>query len=352
MSSSVIEYISYASTTHIIVRVLGIISFLYVFFAKPIKKNNSSTILITLLLGLILLIRLSGQPIGWGTACDRENYANRVMSSDNILEHADPVFSMFSQFIYQYTDIEIYFAVIAFIYLTLYIITAGRLVGNRQVWMFIVIMLSFGFLSYGYNTIRSGLAYSLLLFAISLKDKKIPMAVFLVLAACMHKSMLIPISMFLCAMFYPKTKTFFILWLLSIPLSFFGGSFFNNLFSTFSSDSRTEYLTSANDDYNIGFRIDFILYSLIPILVGYYYIFKRGFRSSIYTCIYNTYLLTNIFWILVIRSNFSDRFAYLSWFLIPILLAYPLLKQPVVVRNPNNWLAAIIAGETLFSFLF
>jgi hypothetical protein len=37
-------------------------------------------------------------------------------------------------------------------------------------------------------------------------------------------------------------------------------------------------------------------------------------------------MIANTFWILVIRANFSNRFAYLSWFLMAIVIAYPLLK--------------------------
>lgn len=85
-------------------------------------------------------------------------------------------------------------------------------------------------------------------------------------------------------------------------------------------------------------------------LVGWYYIYRKKFNDRFYTLIYNSYLLTNIFWILVIRANFSDRFAYLSWFLIPFLLVYPLLKQKLDLKE-GIWLGTILLAENIFRLL-
>lgn len=43
--------------------------------------------------------------------------------------------------------------------------------------------------------------------------------------------------------------------------------------------------------------------------------------------IYNTFLITNAFWVLVIRAAYSNRFAQISWFIMPIILIYPFMKQ-------------------------
>jgi len=87
-----------------------------------------------------------------------------------------------------------------------------------------------------------------------------------------------------------------------------------------------------NDEYadqfsSTGFRWDFLLYSAIPVYLGYHYIVKRGYKNKMYIQLFNTYLVANAFWILVIRASFSNRFAYLSWFLLPIVLIYPLLLK-------------------------
>ena len=60
------------------------------------------------------------------------------------------------------------------------------------------------------------------------------------------------------------------------------------------------------------------------------------------------YILANTFWILVIRANFSDRFAYLSWFIYSAVLIYPLVTNPKIVQNSSKWVSLIILGLTLF----
>lgn len=354
MNSSLAEFMSFASDTHLIVSVIAVLAVLCIIAFKPLNVKDSNTFWWSLILCIIILCRIALQPIGWGTGGDRENYAYRlILSSDNILEamseQPDPLFTLLSQMIYSFTDLDGYFWAIAFIYISLYWWASKRLSKGRIFWMLLAVTMSFGFIAYGTNTLRAGLAIALLLLGITYYDKKVPLAVCLALSLSLHMSMIIPISMFLVSKFFPKTRLFFILWIISIPVSFLAGDFFNTLFASFSDDSRTHYLMDDSETYKVGFRIDFILYSLLPLAIGYYYIFKRGFRSALYRNIYNTYVLTNIFWILVIRANFSDRFAYLSWFLIPVILAYPILRRPDVVRAPNAWLASIIAGETLFA---
>ena len=67
----------------------------------------------------------------------------------------------------------------------------------------------------------------------------------------------------------------------------------------------------------------------MPIVLGYYVVIKRGIQDRTYTILLNTYTLANAFWVMVIRANYSNRFAYLSWFMYPIVLAYPLLRLDV-----------------------
>jgi hypothetical protein len=78
---------------------------------------------------------------------------------------------------------------------------------------------------------------------------------------------------------------------------------------------------------SMRFRWDFILYSALGVGVGYFFIFKRSFQDEYYHWVYNTYLTTNAFWILVIRAAYSNRFAQISWFILPVVLIYPFMKE-------------------------
>ena len=76
-----------------------------------------------------------------------------------------------------------------------------------------------------------------------------------------------------------------------------------------------------------GFRWDFLFYSIWPIVMTWYLTMYRKFKDKTFNVIANTYILCNAFWIMVIRATFSNRFAYLSWFLYPLVIAYPLFRM-------------------------
>lgn len=48
----------------------------------------------------------------------------------------------------------------------------------------------------------------------------------------------------------------------------------------------------------------FLLYSCVPILLGYYVLQKRKVQDRIYLLLMNTYVLANAFWIIVINASF------------------------------------------------
>ena len=82
------------------------------------------------------------------------------------------------------------------------------------------------------------------------------------------------------------------------------------------------------DQFNkTGFRWDFLLYSAFPVAMIWYVTRFRRFTDKAYTLFANVYLFCNAFWIMVIRSSFSNRFAYLSWFIYPVVMAMPLLRM-------------------------
>jgi hypothetical protein len=60
--------------------------------------------------------------------------------------------------------------------------------------------------------------------------------------------------------------------------------------------------------------------------------------------------MANAFWILVIRANFSNRFAYLSWFLMAVIVFYPFFKMKFF-KKQNKVLAYTILGYFGFTYL-
>lgn len=221
--------------------------------------------------------------------------------------------------------------------------------------MFLVMLLNFQFVAYGINTMRAGLAGSALLVAMANRDRRTLEWVFLVCAVLIHKSFALPALCYVIAKRFDRTDIFFCIWLIAIPVSAFAGTFFQDLLGSFLGfDERMSYLTTdaAHTHYKVGFRVDFILFSSFPILVCGYMIYRLKFEDYFYKVLFNTYLLANTFWILVIRANFSDRFAYLSWFIYCPLLIYPVVKQPDLLARPHKWIAYMILWLVVFKTVF
>tara|TARA_R110001583_G_C5589679_1_gene403629 strand:+ start:371 stop:1045 length:675 start_codon:yes stop_codon:yes gene_type:complete len=215
--------------------------------------------------------------------------------------------------------------------------------------MFIV---SFSFWAYGVNGIRNGIATSLFLMAFAYSDKKVLMIFFMISASLFHKTLLLPIVAYIATLFHNNPKTYLKVWFIAIPLSLLLGSVWTSLFSNLGfADDRLGYLTGEVDAKieNLGFRWDFLLYSASAVFAGWYFIFKKGFVDVYYNRLFSIYLIANSFWILVIKANFSNRFAYISWFMMAIIIIYPLLRQRFF-KNQN-----LVIGKILliyFSFTY
>ena len=153
-----------------------------------------------------------------------------------------------------------------------------------------------------------------------------------------------------------KFKTAYTFWIVSIFLSLILGNTVANLFASLGFDDRMSgYLNNtealSSEFSSSGFRWDFLIYSSMPIVLGYYVIVKKGIRNLTYEFLLNTYILSNAFWVIVIRAAFSNRFAYLSWFLYPIVVAYPLLKLPIWENNQGSYLKKIMLANFGFTYI-
>ncbi len=147
-------------------------------------------------------------------------------------------------------------------------------------------------------------------------------------------------------------------WLLAIPVAFFFGNGLETAISSFFdiiglSDKRTENLFVEELDgqaVSRSFRLDFIIYSGVAVFLGYYYTVKKKFSDIFYARLLNTYLIANTVWILMIYAAYTNRTAYLSWFIMPLVLIYPLLKAQFV-RKQSHWVFWIVIGSLVFTLL-
>lgn len=190
------------------------------------------------------------------------------------------------------------------------------------------------FFNYGTNTIRNGLACHLCLLGIAslFLNKNKEAIIIMILAFGIHRSVILPILAIICGKYIIKNFNIGIsIWCISIAVSLLTGNYFSDLIKNFGFDDRISTYLITRDQKNINeyFRWDFLLYSLPPIFLSWYTICKKNIKDEWYKTLSIAYCLCNSVWILLIRASFSDRFAYLSWFMYPVLIAYPLINLPL-----------------------
>lgn len=263
----------------------------------------------------------------------------------------DWVFGAFLRFSASNLTMEQFFLIIDIIYVIPCFWFSRKYFKDYWFYAFFVFIGSFSFFSYGTNGLRNGMATSIFILALCFYERKIIMYVIMYLALGIHSSIMIPMVGFIVSTFYKNTRSILIAWLCFIPLSLVSGGVWESLFSGLVTDSRSAYLGQQNIDAQTvrGFRWDFILYSAMGIFAGYYFIIKEKFTEKFYVHLYNTFVIANGFWILVIRANYSNRIAYLSWFLMAPVIIYPMVKMKFW-KNQNIVLASVISIYYLFTY--
>lgn len=258
------------------------------------------------------------------------------------------------------------FFTITLLYVLIFFLAICRLFRYRRDVVLLFLFGFFSFFSYATNTIRAGLAMAIVLlaftFLINLNKKKLkallPGIILCCIAFGIHRSSLLPIVSFLLAMsVLRKFRINVVLWVLCILFNLAIGSglqesVMNLLMESDFKDPRIlQYLSqeAGNVFLRTGFRWDFIIFSSLPILVGIYVISKVKPIDKTYQLLLNTYIIANMFWVLVNRAPFSDRFAYLSWFIYPVVVVYPFLKVNIISHQSSIMckLLLIVTGFTL-----
>ncbi len=254
-----------------------------------------------------------------------------------------------------------FFAIIEAGYIFSALWAIKKLIPRKPLLGLLFVLSSMSFFSYGVNGIRNGLACHLFLLALSfLLDKKyIIGAIISLVSFGIHRSVMLPIVATLLSLFViKKPKTAIVFWGISIVLSLFLGSYITDFFTSLGFDDRLAYYTKANVDLSQfsrqGFRWDFLLYSAVPILLTWYVTIRRGISDHKFNIIAITYILCNAFWVMIIQSSFSNRFAYLSWFLYPIVIAYPIANLSIWQKQDRKigFILLAYCGFTLFMEVF
>lgn len=301
------------------------------------KKNN---LILPLFICIFLVLWLGFRPVH-AIFGDTVNYAwsyNLSKSYDFTIDwNKEWIWEFLTKFCKSLNlSVNTYFAIIEAGYILSAFWAIVRFVPNNPLLGMIFIWSSLMFFVFGTNGLRNGLACHIILLAFSyLLDSKYTIGCLICLIAFgIHKSTILPIVSFLLGfIFKNKVEYAIYIWLLSIPFSLVAGGAATSFFASLGFDDRMSNYTDVNTDMslfsNTGFRWDFLFYSSFPVIMAWYVCIRRQISDSWYNVICITYCLCNAFWILVIRASYSNRFAYLSWFIYPLVIAYPLINLPV-----------------------
>lgn len=229
-------------------------------------------------------------------------------------------------------SVNLFFLVVAAGYVYSALFAVKRFMPSDPMLGVVLLLCSLMFFPFAVNGLRNGLAchFVLLGAAFLLDDKWLSGAALCLIAMGIHRSVLLPIAAFVAGLFLVRNVKFaLVFWVMSIFISLAAGDAIAGFFSGLGFDDRMMQYVNIEDFSEFskeGFRWDFLLYSSFPALMAWYVCVKKKCSDNWYNVLCTTYLFCNAFWIMVIRSAFSNRFAYLSWFLYPIIIAYPLVN--------------------------
>jgi len=315
------------------------------------------------LLALVLIAYIGLRPVSWSFS-DMMLYAHVYENAkiSFIIGESDWLFSYLIILCrYLGMSVQTFFLLSAFLYIYLGLVACHKLLPENAMLAFLFFISAFSFWGYATNGIRNGLASSICILGIAYGiDKKwIQSLVLLYLAMSVHRAMVLPIGMFLIASFViQKPKTAILFWLLSILISLVMGSRIIYFFADLGFDDRlTNYVLLSNQMGNqfsrTGFRWDFLLYSAVPVVLTWFIAERQEIQDTRFEILANTYILSNALWVIINQAAFSNRFAYLSWFLYPFLLAYIFIRIPLWYDQDKKAGIALLlhASFTIFMYL-
>ncbi len=317
-----------------------IVFFLYLTYSQSRLQNDKQQHSIwVFLLTLVLVLFVGFRPVSGRYFVDMRGYDDyySVLQGEAFSFDWNTYNILFDNYfrflVSNNVPIVFFFVSIAAVYFGCMAWSCSILFPKDKIAAFLVYLGAFSTYSYGTNGIKAGAAASLFLMALAMYSKRkwLWTLFFLLCSLGFHHAMALPVVAFVVCLFVKKPKWYLAFWVFCLLMALLHVTFFQILFSGFTDEHGAEYLL-ANGEYirkDIlgGFRIDFALYSAVPVFIGRWAIKKKHIESKNYLFLFNLYVLTNSVWLLCMYAAFTNRISYLSWIMLPIVLIYPFLKE-------------------------
>lgn len=274
----------------------------------------------------ILAIIIGGRGLNIGT--DTLNYshifesvANSSLQELPLLD--EPIFFLFTKFLSILGDYRFYLFLISLttLLLTYYYCILIKYYESviLPVLLFFCIAITQVFFNQQVNIIRVGFAMPfLLLFSYFLCLNSRKSIIYACVAFGIHQTMIIPILIF-CFIRYIKLSWFwyYVVYLVAIVLSYLGIGVHRLSFLLGLDSKKIDLYFSSNYwDYRTGFRLDFVLFNTLFLLI--FLVLKQDDRLIGYYIKY--YIMMSALFFLWFYIPFSDRIGAFAWNYIPIIL--------------------------------
>lgn len=303
---------------------------------------------------IALCVLIGLRPISYAFG-DMGNYYKKFLeyAAGAPPEGKDPLFDGIMWLFAQANAPGLFFLFCALVYIIPLRVASQRLFANYWPLGFLLLIAHISFYGFAVNGIRNGMAMSVFTLAITYRRWR----AWLLMAAAigLHGSLLLPVLAYTVASSGFKAKWSIAFWMacLLVSLAFPGVS--AGLAAVVPADDRLEQYAATAGQYgdqfsSTGFRWDFLLYSTMPIVIGAIFIFGKKRFDSFYLKVFSTYVIANAVWLLLIELPFSNRFAYLSWGIMGLVIAYPLIKWRIFQQQQVVF-ALLLVGLAGFSYV-
>ncbi len=268
-------------------------------------------------------------------------------------------FYAFMKFLSSFINIQGFYFVCALIYVLPVYFGFRNWFGKYAYFALVIHVSSMSFWSFGINGLRNGLATSIFLAGLTYYNKKWVMVLLIAISITFHSSMVLPTFALIVIKFFNNTKWLLRIWGASVLISFLVGKNIENylkllISNTFGTlDKRADFNKSKEVYHYLeasSFRIDFVFYSALVIGLGYYFIKKLNFDHPFYNKLFNIYLICNTIWLYCIYFPYTNRIAYLSWFLIPALAIYPIIFS-TNMKNQSYFMVGAVGVSLFFAWV-
>lgn len=241
-----------------------------------------------------------------------------------------------------------FFLLIAFVYFMGIFIASKKMFPKDTLLAYVMYLGAFSTFSYSVNGAKAGAAAALFLVALAYRERAMVSILIALLSYGAHHSMQVVVVAYILTFFFKNPKHYLYGWLVCFMMGLLHITFFQEFFGGLTDEQGAGYLLNDSPDEISGFRIDFILYSALPIFLGYRIINKYKIQSKFYIQIINLYTLTNSVWLLCLYGTSINRIAYLSWLMYPFVLLYPFVNL-VWSNRQMGYLKYVVYGHLGFT---